>query len=330
MSHLSDVVLPQPGIVAGMPQPPIPGPAESSFVHTFGTLLPPATYLPTRNGKAAYYSLLPTSISKDPPTPERVLFLHGVQTPALGLQPLAAELHASFPAAHFILLDLWGHGLSDTPVVAHEASLFHGLIDALLDDLEWASAHFVGYSFGGALTVGYVASRSSRVQSFTLVAPAGLLRRFNLSAEDQAQLRGGGDEDAAKKWVMTWLEGGELTVPADWKERAARGEVVAEAVKEWQLREHHGHAASVLGVIRYGGVMDTDANFIAAAQTGIPSLAVLGQTDDVCSQAQLEELGFANVFVVNGAGHGVVRDSVPEVAGYISKFWKQLNQVRSD
>jgi pimeloyl-ACP methyl ester carboxylesterase len=325
----SELVLPRPGESPSSSRTPIPGPAEVSFTETFGKLLPPVKYLKTVNGRAAYYELLSSSAEDSSHGPDRVLVIHGVQTPALGMLPLARALQTSFPYAHFVLLDLWGHGLSDTPVVPHDESLFHQLLDALLDQLEWPSAHLVGFSFGGVLTVGYAASRPSRVRSFTLVAPSGLIRSSSFTVEEQTHLHGGGDEAAARKWVLDVLEGGELVVPADWKERVERGEVVAEAVKEWQMREHPGHPASVVAVFRDGGVMDNDAEFVRAARTGIPSLAVLGEMDDLCSEQQLKQLGFANVAVVPQVGHGVVRESVPDVAALISDFWMKINKSSS-
>jgi pimeloyl-ACP methyl ester carboxylesterase len=324
----STLVIPRPNSSFDIKtaQPPISGPPESSFTDSFGPLLPPAQYLVTKIGKAAYYSLPPTSPKASTP-PERVLFIHGVQTPALGMLPLARSLHAQFPASHFVLFDHWGHGLSDTPLVPHEASLFHGLIDDLLDHLDWQSAHVVGYSFGGALTVGYVSSRTTRVQSFTLVAPAGLIRRAGFDEAGQALLavEGVKDEDTARDFVVNdVLEGGGLVVPADWKERVEKGEVVAEAVKEWQMREHKGHAASVVAVFRDGGVMDNDELFVKAAKAGVPNLVVLGETDDLCTKPQLEELGLKDVRVVDGAGHGVVRDRADEVARHVAEFWSGL------
>ncbi|KAI8658292.1 AB hydrolase-1 domain-containing protein [Fusarium keratoplasticum] len=317
------LVLPRPGGDVASPQPPISGPSEEIFTKTFGALLPPAKFLNTATGKAAYYELLPSSPGDDSSTPSRVLLIHGVQTPALGMLPLARELHTSFPNAHLVLVDLWGHGLSDTPIVPHEAGLFHQLLDDLLDHLQWPSAHLVGYSFGGALTAGYVASRPSRVQSFTLVAPAGLLRFTDFSAEEQGYLRGG-DEVAARKWVVEWLEGGELTVPADWEKRVEKGEVVAEAVREWQMRKHPGHTASVVAIVRDGGVMDRHAEFTKAAGTGIPALAVLGELDSLCSEQQLSDHGFSNVIVVPQVGHGVVRERAREVGVEVGKFWDSI------
>lgn len=323
-----DLVLPRPGAAPGPPQPPIPGPTETAFTTTFGALLPPAKFLTTPTGEAAYYEIPPSTT-----TPSRVLLIHGVQTPALGLLPLARALHASFPSAHLALVDLWGHGLSDTPIAPHVPALFHGLIDAVLDTLAWPSAHLVGYSFGAALTVGYVGTRPSRVRSYALVAPAGLIREAGFSAEERRYLQRGGegevDEAAARDWVLGVLEGGELRVPGDWEERVSRGEVVAEAVRGWQMREHRGHTASVVAVFRDGGVMDRDEEFVRAVGTGVPAVVVLGGLDDLCTKEELNGLGFKDVHVVPQVGHGVVRERVPEVAGFIGDFWTKLDEGKS-
>lgn len=322
-STIPHPVLPRPGVESPLSKSPVSAPPEESFTSTFGTLLPPARYLTTNNGKAAYYSIPPSSfLGPGTKSPERVLFIHGVQTPALGMLPLARKLHAYISSAHFVLIDLWGHGLSDTPVASHEAGLFHGLIDTLLDHLEWPSAHLVGFSFGASLTVGYVASRASRVQSYVLVAPAGLVKSSSFTPAEQEHFQHDCDEDAARQWVTAWLEGGELIVPSDWKERFGRGEVVAEAVREWQTRNHPGHAASVVAIVRDGGVIDNHERFQEAVATGVPSTVVLGEKDDLCTEQELRDFGFDNVFVVPDAGHGVVRDRVPEVAGFINEFWR--------
>jgi pimeloyl-ACP methyl ester carboxylesterase len=327
MSCPHEFVLPRPGQAPTSSQPPIPAPFEAAFIEAFGRVLPPAKYLKTVHGKAAYYEISPTpnhSPGCSSSTPDRVLFIHGVQTPAIGMLPLVRDLQKSFAGAHFIMLDLWGHGLSETPVVPFESSLFHQLLDALLDELTWSSTHLVGFSFGGVLTAGYVASRTSRVQSFTIVAPAGLIHAANFTDEERGHLRGG-DEAAAQKWVLEFLEGGELIVPVDWKDRFGRGEIVAEAVREWQMREHPGHPAAVVGVFRDGGVIDSDDTFSSAARSGIPSLIVLGASDSLSSEKQLKELGFANIHVIPQVGHGVVRQRAPEVAAFIGDFWMSMN-----
>ncbi|KAF2107051.1 Alpha/Beta hydrolase protein [Lophiotrema nucula] len=322
--------LPRPGAAIEPPKPPIVGPSEAFFTEAFGPLLPPARFLETGHGKAAYYELPPSHQNLElTSSPRRVLLIHGVQTPALGMLPLARALQASFPSAHFVLFDHWGHGLSDTPVLPHEPSLFHTLIDTLLDKLEWTCAHLVGFSFGGALTMGYVASRPSRVQSYTLVAPVGLIPPSVFSDVENSHLRGDTTEAEAREWVLGWLEGGELVVPQDWRERVGRGEVVRPAVLKWQIQEHPGHMASVLAIIRDGGVSGSDTKFIEAVRTGLPSLAVLGGTDDVCTEKQLNEVGMLNVAVIPQVGHEVVRERASEVAAFISNFWTDLDKVSS-
>lgn len=321
----TQLVLPRPGAARGTSSPPIPAPTEATFTDAFGKLLPPAHFFTTSRGKAAYYELAPTSNAPSK-SPDRVLFLHGVQTPALGMFPLASALHAAFPQAHCVLMDWWGHGLSETPIVPHEDTLFHDQVDALLDHLGWPSAHFVSYSFGSAATISYVAKRGrERVKSMALVAPAGLLRSADWTDLQRSYIKGGsGIEDEARKWILQFLEGGDLVVPTDWKERVARGEVVAEAIREWQMRVHPGHTASVVGVFRDAGVFDRHADFAKAAGTGVQSIFVLGGLDDLCSTSDLEQVGFRNVKVVPEVGHGVVRDRAPEVARFIGEFWKQV------
>ena len=326
------MILPRPGTAVQSPIQSIAAPPESEFIECFGPQLPAARFLSTVYGKAAYYELSATTSTTNADTettadgkPERVVFIHGVQTPALGMMPLVRCLRTAFPHAHFVLLDLWGHGLSDTPIVPHEAKLFHAQIDALLDELRWKSAHFVAFSFGAATTVSYIAAGSGRVESVAFVAPAGLLRSSDLTEQQRAYMRGGEElEEAAREWILDFLEGGALVVPRDWRRRVEQGEIIAEAVREWQMVHHPGHTASVIAMFRDGGVYDTHAEFVKVADNGVKSVVVLGELDGVCSKQDINKVGFENVAVVPQAGHAVVRDRAAEVSREISRFWMTL------
>jgi pimeloyl-ACP methyl ester carboxylesterase len=324
MAITQDFLLPRPGEETSLPADTIPGPSEDLFTETFEHHLPPAKYISTAYGKIAYYTYSPeTQQDQSSKSPSRVLFLHGVQTPALGLQPLASTLHTSFPTAEFVLVDLWGHGLSSTPIAAHTPSLFHSLIDSVLDVLKWNSCHLIGYSFGGSTAISYISSspqRAQKIESVALIAPAGLWKAEPL---DPSKLYSS-DFSVAKGHVLDLLEGGPLVVPLDWQSRIARGEIVAEKVREWQMQNHQGHTASVIGIVRDGGVMGQEEVFKAAVETKIPMMAVLGETDDVVFEKDLKAVGMGNVVVVRGVGHGVVRQEVGEVAKHIGKFWKGL------
>ncbi|KAH8886280.1 alpha/beta-hydrolase [Thozetella sp. PMI_491] len=324
------IVLPRPG--ASKPSEkvqPISAPSEAAFTAAFGNLLPRASYLHTKNGKAAYYELPRSSpASAEDTTPiSRVLFVHGVRTPAIGLHPIASALSSRFPRAQCVLVDLWGHGLTDTPFVAHDQPLFHELLEALMAQLGWEDAHFVGYSFGASTTATFAAAKPERVASMVLIAPAGFIRSAKFDETERGYLRGGeGLEEQAKTWTLEFLEGGPLVVPSDWEERVARGEVVPEAVKDWQMKHHEGHAASVVAVLRDGGALDNHAAFAQAAKTGRKYLCILGELDDLSSVQDLHDVGMRNVAVVLQAGHDVVRqkEKVPDVAQLIDDFWSKL------
>ncbi|KAF3001997.1 hypothetical protein E8E13_008080 [Curvularia kusanoi] len=339
------LVLPRPGKPYAS-QPPIPAPSEAAFTATFGTLLPAAQYLSTNHGRAAYYQFpaqtsgspstdSPSSPSSSDHVPKRVLLIHGVQTPALGLVPLVKALRARFPLTSFALVDLWGHGLSETPVAPHEGSLFHGLVDGVLGVLGWKGEEgvgIVGFSFGAVVSMGYLSSPLYRqwaqggegVRCCVLVAPAGLLRKEWFKPEEWtllSQACSPEDEGKAAKFVVSALEGGELVVPGDWKDIVAGGSVCAQAVKQWQLDNHKGHEASVVGIFRDGEVLENDALFVKMRETGMRSLMVLGSEDGLSSEEEVRAFGF-DVKVVQGAGHGVVRENAEEVAEYIAEFWR--------
>ncbi|KAF1356341.1 Alpha/Beta hydrolase protein [Delphinella strobiligena] len=322
MAHYkSTIVLPRTVIHNGHNS--IAAPTEAAFTHDFGTLLPPAQFLHSRWGITAFYDLPPKSQAG--PVVQRTLFVHGVCTPALGMLPLASKLRAQNPNAHFVLLDLWGHGLSSTPLTPHVPTLFRSQIIELLSRLKWPSAHMVGYSFGGATTAGLAASHSQLVESMVLVAPAGLLRASDVFSECRNYLVGGADvEDEARDWILEWLEGGPLVVPEDWRERFERGEVCAEALRDWQQKNHEGHVSSVVAIVRDGGVFDQHEEFLKASVAVPKSLVVLGELDDVCNAQKVTDVGMTNVYVVPGAGHAVIRQNVPEVASLIEEFWQNL------
>ncbi|KAF9699905.1 hypothetical protein EKO04_002150 [Ascochyta lentis] len=77
-------------------------------------------------------------------------------------------------------------------------------------------------------------SRKCKVHSYSLIAPAGLLRSSRFTPTQREWLSTAcppADEEKAANWVIRTLEGGDLVVPADWRERVGRGEVVAEKLR---------------------------------------------------------------------------------------------------
>ncbi|KAJ7500833.1 hypothetical protein B0H11DRAFT_2376494 [Mycena galericulata] len=315
-----DYALPRPGpsppTEPSTPTPRIAAPSEAAFTALFGALLPPAQFLTTPHGRTAFYDFPPPSPSS---SPSRVILLHGICTPALGLLPLARALLTAHPHTHLVLSALYSRistgANADCPV------------------------HLVGYSFGAATAAGYAALHPASIASLTLIAPAGLMRAessFGARGAAYLPVRAGGDADypAARDWVLQLLDGApRITVPVDWEERVCRGSIVPEKVRAWQQEKHAGHVASVVAVFRDGGALDLHEAF-AKGVRGVRSKdkegvrgggARRGAEDDVCSKEDLVAVGVQpeNVVVVLDAGHGLVRERVwaVAVAGAIGRFW---------
>ena len=300
----------------------IAAPSHESFTSKFGHAFPKPQYLESDLGTTALYELPPPSGQPKRP----VLIIHGISTPALGMWPLAKELQALDPSAHVVIFDLWGHGLSSTPLIAHDQHILHLQIFQVLGFMQWTSAHIVGYSLGGATAVRFALHNTWTALSVALLAPAGLLSKSDFPKQMQELLDDStGREAEARDTVLSWLEGGPLIVPTDWQERSRSGGVVAEALRQWELQEHSGHSHSVLSIFRECGVYGADDYFREFAQLPIQKIAVLGELDPVCSKSQLIGLGFSEVEVVEKEKHELPRSAPGEVARIVHRFWTQQN-----
>ena len=298
----------------------IPAPSYESFTSRFGHALPKPQYLESDLGTTALYELPPPSGQSKRP----VLIIHGLNTPALGMWPLAKELQAMDEDAHIVLFDLWGHGLSSTPLVAHTPQIFHFQIFQVLGFMQWTCAHIVGYSFGASTAITFTIYNPWAALSVAILAPAGLLSKEDFSDQLRDLLDDSkGRETEAIDNVLLYLEGGPLVVPMDWQARVNSGEVVAEAFREWELQEHFGYPHSVLSMFREGGVYGCEDYFRRFAQLSVKKIGVVAEFDTVCSKSQLVGLGFGDVEVVEKADHAFVRGARGDVARIMYRFWTQ-------
>ncbi|KAI1384780.1 alpha/beta-hydrolase [Hypoxylon trugodes] len=298
----------------------IAAPSYASFTSRFGHAFPKPQFLESDLGTTAVYVLPPPSGQSK----RHVVIVHGLNTPALGMLPLAKELQALDQDAHIVIFDLWGHGLSSTPFTAHTPHIFHFQIFQVLGFMQWTRAHIVGYSFGASIAVKFAIQNIWAALSVTLLAPAGLLRKEGFSKTLQELLDDSkGKEAEAIDSVLSFLEGGPLVVPTDWQERVTSGQVVAEAFREWELQEHLGYPHSVLSMFREGNTYGCEDYFRQFAQLPLKKLAVVAELDSVCSKSQLIDLGFDNVEIVEKADHGLVRGASSEVARIVYRSWTQ-------
>ena len=297
----------------------IASPSYESFTSKFGSSFPEPCFLESSLGRTAVYDLPPPSKESKRP----LLILHGANTPALGMLLLARELQALDPDTHVALFDLWGHGLSSTPLTPHTPHTFHLQMFQVLGFLRWSKVHLVGYSFGGIVAISFAIQNQRVPLSVAVLGPAGLLHKADFPPRVRELLDDSkGKEEEAKDAMLDFLEGGPLEVPDDWRERMNEGQVVAQALREWELQEHAGYPLSILSLLREGDVTDRDGLIEQFAQLPLPKLAIAGEVDSMCSAQRLVELGLDNIEVIPKANHDFVRRVPGEVARMLHRFWK--------
>lgn len=298
----------------------IPSPGYASFTAHFGTAFPKPQFLESDLGTTAVYDLPPPSGQSK----RQVIIIHGLNTPAHGMLPLARELQALDANAYIVLFDLWGHGLSSTPLVAHTLQIVHHQVFQVLGFMQWTKAHIVGFSFGGSTAVTFALYNPWIASSVTMLAPGGLLPKEAFSERMQELLDDSkGRDNEAIDCVLSFLEGGPLVVPTDWQERMQAGQVVPEALRKWELEEHQGYPHSVLSLFRDGGVYGNEDAFGKFAKLPVRKIAVIAELDDVVNKSQLVDLGFDHVEIIEKADHSVVRTHAREVAQIVYQFWIQ-------
>lgn len=103
-----------------------------------------------------------------------ILMIHGLTADG----PSLAVLDSLLPQDREILkMELPGHGRSPRRRVADFADLARQ-VRARFDDLALENVHLVGHSLGGALALALADTRPRKVQSLTLISPAGLGPEF--------------------------------------------------------------------------------------------------------------------------------------------------------
>jgi pimeloyl-ACP methyl ester carboxylesterase len=314
--------LPKPTLTNGLNH--IPPPPAQDFESEFQGILPKGKTIPSSWGCTRYYDFSPSAS----PSARKIILIHGAGCPAIGVAPLALNLTAT--GNHVVAYDLWGHGLSSTPLAPHTSALFHAQLLELLSFLKWDTFHILGFSFGGSVAATFAALHPNVIESVTLVAGAGLGRKSNRGWWQNLVFQGGwGLEYLSRKKIMAFINGSNPKVQPDWKERLLNGEVDSVVVETWSRENHKGHVASAVSMFRYGSAFDAQDSYERLAKTGVKALVVLGEKDVVAEPEQtkkeLLKLGWVGeIKIIEGATHSIVRTHVREVAELVEPFLKSL------
>ncbi|WKL58126.1 alpha/beta fold hydrolase [Asticcacaulis sp. ZE23SCel15] len=110
-----------------------------------------------------------------------LVFLHGLGADCLAWHYCLPAFMARY---RIIALDLPGHGRSGADVGDGDVAFVTGWLDEALTLLKVSSAHVVGHSMGAKLALGLAHRHPERVQSLSLIAPAGLGGPFHYETMD--------------------------------------------------------------------------------------------------------------------------------------------------
>lgn len=99
-----------------------------------------------------------------------MVLVHGATVPHWEFDRLVPHLQAA--GYRIVRFDLFGHGLSDRPVVAYDFSLFLGQALEIVDTLQnRGPLTILGHSFGAAIAAAMAHERPELVERLVLVAP---------------------------------------------------------------------------------------------------------------------------------------------------------------
>lgn len=295
--------------------------------------------------------------------------------------PLLSNPHSH----HRCVPDLWGRGYSDAPLnIPQDTRLFTTAILLALasSPLSWTGSStfaLVGYSLGGGICVSFTSYFPSLVSSLILLAPAGLVRAQHINGTNKFLYSTGlVPETVVEHIIRKRLQGGPSAavpirtseeskktsaadavteeIPKFPDERGAsfnnavlsksRPHITVAAAVAWQTQFHHGFIKSFISSIRYGPILDRQAEWkrvgarLAAQNASSEDryeieglqhgkvLIICGNTDPIIVKNELVEdatevLGENCVrFKFCDAGHElpIVRSKM--IVGQIWEFWE--------
>lgn len=244
---------------------------------------------------------------------EPLLLLHGFTGDRRTWDGLAPLL----PARQLIMLDLPGHGDSDSPersAAWHMSSVAADLI-SLLDALGLPQVHLLGYSLGGRLAL-YLALRyPRRILSLTLESASP-----GLADEGERQVRRRRDEQLADKieargiaWFVDFWE----SLPM-WASQANLPADILAAQRNQRLRnDPAGLASSLRGL----GTGAQPSLWESLPEIQLPTLLIVGALDSKfrrINATMRDSIPGARLAIIDGAGHNTHLEKPDEFARVVA------------
>lgn len=198
-------------------------------------------------------------------------------------------------------LDLPGHGQSTKALADPSLAGLSAALRGFMDTVGIGSAHLVGHSMGGAVSMRTALDAPDRVDSLALIASAGLGREIN-HAYIQGFIAATGRRDLKPVLETLFADTGLVSRP-----------MIEDLLKYKRLDGVDGALRALSGALFANGEQASVLGPDAAA-TGKPTLVVWGEQDRIIPAAHATTLGDgARAEVIPNAGHMVQMEAAAKV-----------------
>ncbi len=223
-----------------------------------------------------------------------------------------------------VLFDNRGTGTSDKPTFGYEISNMAKDVSGLLDHLEIARTHVLGYSMGGAIAQEFVRRFPDRALGLVLCATmCGSPRAVYASppvVRVMRELDGLKPEEIARRiWEVTYSPG-YLENHQELAEDQMRREIAAPTPL---------HAAD----LQYQAFAEFDCSK-ALPNIKAPTLVLTGDLDQLVSPQNSKFIAGlipgASLIVIPGCGHRMIWEATDECVGFVAEFLSGVSGGRRD
>jgi pimeloyl-ACP methyl ester carboxylesterase len=342
----------RPAVLPGPRSAALPRAARDELERLVGgNALPGARDVDTPYGSIRVYEFGP----EDGP---RVLFIHGISTSSMTLEPIAKALVSR--GCRVMLFDLFGRGLSDgVGDLPHDPRLYvtQALLALASSPLPWTgdgALRLVGYSLGGGIAVHFANAFPHLVADLVLLAPAGLIRpevfgitrhiytsglvpevllarltgrRLQQPIAKSSAARAAAEADAPSP--VAKLAAAEIADSAATSDPVTPLEQRVLAYVRWMVSHHAGFVAAFMSSIRHAPLVDQHASWAKLARRAPGSTVFLfARSDELIDADDYADValplvgGKENVvWKVLPGGHDFVMTHSAEIVQELDAHW---------
>jgi pimeloyl-ACP methyl ester carboxylesterase len=250
-----------------------------------------------------------------------VLLVHGSVVGGYAWRQWEAPLATA--GYRVIAPDLLGYGFSDRPQISYTRNFYTHQLAELLDALKIKQpVRLVGASMGGAFVTAFAADMPSRVQSITLIAPAGVGRNSHINEALLLPVIG--------DWVFRVFGPRQLT---GMMEKAYPPSAERDALVGWMKDQGRFRcfAEGVLNTLRHYDTAWQPDDYQTLGRSGIPVLTLWGTADTVNPYVQSRQLAAwlpqVKLVSLQHKPHAITFGDAPLLLSHILPFWAQLGDA---